>query len=63
MRFSVTPLALTQICRQYTMMKRHEHRPASDMMVSRVPAPSSQGHTLVHFSAQLERFVWDRGCA
>ena len=32
------PLALTQICRQYTMMNRHEHRPASDMMVNRVPA-------------------------
>jgi hypothetical protein len=24
---------------------------------------SNQGLTLVHFSAQLERFVWDRGCA
>ena len=24
---------------------------------------SGQGLTLVHFSAQLERFVWDRGCA
>jgi len=23
----------------------------------------SQGLTLVNFSAQLERFVWDRGCA
>jgi len=22
-----------------------------------------QGLTLVHISAQLERFVWDRGCA
>jgi hypothetical protein len=22
-----------------------------------------QGLTLVHFSAQLERFLWDRGCA
>jgi hypothetical protein len=22
-----------------------------------------QGLTLVHFSAQLERLVWDRGCA
>ena len=22
-----------------------------------------QGLTLVNFSAQLERFVWDRGCA
>jgi hypothetical protein len=26
-------------------------------------APSWHGLTLVHFSAQLERFVWDRGCA
>jgi len=24
---------------------------------------ASQGLSLVHFSAQLERFVWDRGCA
>jgi hypothetical protein len=23
----------------------------------------AQGLTLVHFSAQLERLVWDRGCA
>ena len=23
----------------------------------------NQGLTLAHFSAQLERFVWDRGCA
>jgi len=23
----------------------------------------NQGLTLVHFSAQPERFVWDRGCA
>jgi len=26
-------------------------------------AYSRQGLTLVYFSAQLERFVWDRGCA
>ena len=26
-------------------------------------APARQGLTLVHFSAQLERFVWDKGCA
>jgi hypothetical protein len=26
------------------------------------PGPG-QGLTLVHFPAQLERFVWDRGCA
>jgi len=26
-------------------------------------ATAGQGLTLVHFSARLERFVWDRGCA
>ena len=26
-------------------------------------APERQGLTLVYFSAQLERFLWDRGCA
>jgi hypothetical protein len=28
-----------------------------------VEAADQQGLTLVHVSAQLERFVWDRGCA
>ena len=27
------------------------------------PSSRGYGHTLVNFSAQLERFVWDRGCA
>jgi hypothetical protein len=27
------------------------------------PGGDWQGLTLVHFSAQLEHFVWDRGCA
>jgi hypothetical protein len=26
-------------------------------------APDAQGLTLVQFSDQLERFLWDRGCA
>jgi len=26
-------------------------------------SPIGQGLRLVHFSAQLERFVWDTGCA
>jgi len=26
------------------------------------PAPSAQGLTLVHISAQRERFLWHRGC-
>jgi len=30
---------------------------------SALSPPSSQWLTLAHFSAQLERFVWDRGCA
>jgi hypothetical protein len=30
---------------------------------SRCGFASSQGLTLVHFSAQLERFFWGRGCA
>jgi hypothetical protein len=25
-------------------------------------SPIHQGLTLVHFSAQLQRFLWDRGC-
>jgi len=24
---------------------------------------TTQGLTLVHFSAELERFLWDKGCA
>jgi hypothetical protein len=27
-----------------------------------VHSTGRQGLTLVHFSAQLERFLWDRGC-
>ena len=30
---------------------------------SEAASPWEQGLTLVQFSAQLERFVWDRGCA
>ena len=38
---------------------------ASAMMLPATPAalaPCTQGLTLVHFLAQRERFVWDRGC-
>jgi len=28
----------------------------------RLPAAAEQGLTLVHFSAQRKRFLWDRGC-
>jgi len=38
------------------------HRMARPLSVGRRP-PSLQGLTVVHFSAQLERFVWDWGCA
>jgi len=27
-----------------------------------VPPASGQGLTLVHFKAQLEHYLWDRGC-
>jgi len=42
-------------------------RPALQHRCGRPPqgrarVPTLQGLTLVHFSAQLERFVWDRGC-
>jgi hypothetical protein len=29
----------------------------------RLAQPPGQGLTLVHFSAQVQRIVWDRGCA
>jgi hypothetical protein len=35
-------------------------KPSSDVRTDSTFCP---GLTLVHFSAQLERFVWDRGCA
>jgi hypothetical protein len=42
--------------------------PSSSDPSLRLTSPSAraaacQGLTPVHFSAQLERFVWDRGCA
>ena len=36
-------------------------KPAEGLMVTE--AGPHQGLKLVHFSAQLERFVWHRGCA
>jgi len=33
------------------------------MMGSFAPLSGQQGLTLVHFSPQLERCLWDRGCA
>ena len=40
-------------------------RAAADALRSPAVAAATfnQGLTLVHFSAQLERFLWDRGCA
>jgi hypothetical protein len=35
----------------------------SQVKDSSVADANAQGLTLVHFSAQLERFIWDRGCA
>jgi len=35
----------------------------NDVDANSASAGGWQGLTLVHFSAQLERFLWDRGCA
>jgi len=35
---------------------------AASSWPSAADSTSRQGLTVVHFSAQLERFVWDRGC-
>ena len=43
-----------------------EYHEALAALLLEQPRPGGQGHeglTLVHFSPQLERFVWDRGCA
>jgi len=40
-----------------TLMFEHHERTAVV-----VAAPPGHGLTLVHFSAQRKRFVWDRGC-
>jgi hypothetical protein len=36
---------------------------AASAATSGVCSPANQGLTLVHFSDQLKRFLWDRGCA
>jgi len=36
---------------------------ASKDKIRPFPDGTHQGLTLVHFSAQLERFVWEKGCA
>ena len=36
---------------------------AGPAVAAALSAATTQGLTLLHFSAQLERFVWDRGCA
>jgi len=40
-----------------------ENMPASPFTPVVEGTPEQGLYTLVHFSAQLERFVWDRGCA
>jgi hypothetical protein len=38
-------------------------RSAEQTLQQRAREVQGQGLTLVYFSAQLERFVWDRSCA
>jgi len=40
-----------------------EYRNVSVGAAAKPCAAASQGLTLAHFKAQLERFLWDRGCA
>jgi len=35
---------------------------AAEKPMSGTPSASAQGLTLLHFSAQRKRFLWDRGC-
>jgi hypothetical protein len=39
-----------------------KHKMVEKNATSRPASPSYQGLTLVHFSAQRKRFLWDRGC-
>jgi hypothetical protein len=47
--------------------ERHDTTPPPGVALAwprgRIANDVNQGLTLVHLSAQLERFVWDRGCA
>jgi hypothetical protein len=40
-----------------------EYGHMSDPRFASTPSGIGQGLTLVHLSAQLERFLWNRGCA
>jgi len=46
-------------------LKREQGKPLPGVWHMFCPTAAStaqQGLTLAHFSAQLERFLWDRGC-
>jgi len=43
--------------------KALKQRHMAEVRAGRSAGRVGQGLTLVHFSSQLERFVWDRGCA
>jgi len=42
--------------------KRARIDPMKASLVNRPMSTQTQGLTLVHVLAQLERFLWDRGC-
>ena len=56
---------LGSICKPYLAMATlmASMSPRLSGLTSMYGTALGQVLTLVHFSAQLERFVWDRGCA
>jgi hypothetical protein len=44
-------------------LRRYTVEDAAVLTQRGAPGAQQQGLTLVHFSAQRERFVWDMGCA
>jgi len=67
--FSMTPLAwMFHVDDDHVAFIRVESVPVEESTNeskarTHTRTPSDQGLTLVHFAAQLERFVWDMGCA
>ena len=47
----------------YGQAQRVGHKAGTTLKAPGGGGGSGQGLTLVHFSAQLERSLWDRGCA
>ena len=57
-----SPAVANTLAKQWALTASSKFRFSRDTP-EKAPAGPQQELTLVHFSAQLERFVWDRGCA